>query len=1224
MPIYLTTQEKRAAIEKALTVRSRLALQQDFDMQKMLPVSKNFPDDWIGKLTFPDTDLLQKIKQTPPENREGPWKGDLALGQVEHIVAQLQVISSQEGPQESMQKQLVELHFEKKSHDNPTEAMKSLTNPSLLYAAWGVILFPDSWSSFPNDKSNFEALLGDLYRAQVIVPFQAQNKRVPANFSSAESLITLRLPEETIEGVKPIVCGVEAYSPISDFAILETHTDNQRTITLWGEFDSDNDRYDYRKGQAVAFCHTSLWKAIHDQCPRFTASLWASRTNTVEALRFDVFNYPSQRAEIERFELTLTNGASCALHFLRIVTSLLNKQQKQPTLSLSREIATLKDYLKSMGVKSKNTKSKNSSNANKHPRDDDRGSGGTGSGPGGRGDQADSRHKRQRKDTKDGNSEDDGGGFAGGTTGGSSGGSTGGSMCAALGDFFSDPATWTPPTKSTSAPQLNRGRYDRLSDPRSSQTAQTMTFSLVLDDPPAQWMTAAGMIVDESDEGGPCALIRTPSHDTPVAAAKLVKKREVEILEILKHIRGVVKAIAALYFRADLWLLVTEYSGKRLTDYVLSSASFSSPPLLPVLEQILDTIQEIHEAGYVHLDIKHDNIVVQASPHGNVATVLDFGHARSILAGVPDTLYGTEGWLAPEVESGSVASLTDLDTFSLGKVLLFVGENYTGVDVSETQRNAIPFVPSIFMVYFLRSRLASSSSIAAQQAPVFPLFSAASHSFDLSSHATFLEFRLVEKSNREKQAPSVEDVFGDGEELTDLSDSDGEDEPYRSPSPLPPRPTDLSSAASSTSPAPPPLVGTKRSAEDGCQSSRNKRRKRARKAAKAAAEPATGPSERTIQEALLPSKNPQQVTLQAQEFDAAYGAHTGKIGKDKAGRKGKTGRKGKVGRGKVAEENAGDEKLKEQAEREAEYDVDDLVKGRGFDHIKWDGIKPIPIIDANDIVVSVLAGRPNREDYLQETRRAHSAVMLEGNQAGLTGKCEKRGNFPAHTKGITMGMGSRTPVLLAPDNQWKGMGGVLQRLVDLVAFKRISGYQNAAFELWAPRLYERYRITANAVRRHRRTSRLPWNFGDSNVFAAAAFNFGGKVRTFKHRDHLNWAFGWCAITALGKFDAGRSARLVLWEFKLVVDFPPGSTVLIPSAVVTHSNTRIAEGDERTSFTQYTAGAIFRWVGNGCKTEDELESSNPQAWSEMMNCKRSAVSDRIKLYSTIDELLVHTG
>ncbi|KAL0568040.1 hypothetical protein V5O48_013951 [Marasmius crinis-equi] len=500
------------------------------------------------------------------------------------------------------------------------------------------------------------------------------------------------------------------------------------------------------------------------------------------------------------------------------------------------------------------------------------------------------------------------------------------------------------------------------------------------------------------------------------------------------------------------------------------------------------------------------------------------------------------------------------------------------------------------MVYFLRSRVASASSIAAQQAPISPLFPAVSHAFDFASQATFLELRLVEKSNPVKTGPSVEDLFGDGEELTELSDSDSDEvgvDPPSIPVQEPPNPPPSTSSA-------PPLLGTKRPAGDNGQSYRNRKRRCVRKAAAvpastALADPTPGPSKRAIQEALRPSK-PRGVDLQAKDFDTAYGAHTGKMGKEKLGT---------------------------QAEREAVYEVKDLVEGRGFDHIEWDGVTPIPIVDSKDTIASVLAGRPNRKEYLEDTKLAHGALMFEGTQAGLTGNCKKRGFFPAHTKGITMGMGSKLPVLLVPDNQRKGMGAILQRLVDLVVFKRISGYQNAAFRLWAPRLYEHYRDTADTVRCNLRTRHLPWNFGSGNAFAAAAFNFGGRVRTFKHRDHLNWAFGWCAITALGNFDPKQSARLILWEFKLVIDFPAGSTVLIPSAVVTHSNTRIAEGDERTSFTQYTAGAIFRWVGNGCMTEGELESSDPEAWSEMVNCKRSAVSERIKLYSTLDELLVYT-
>ncbi|KAJ4475163.1 hypothetical protein C8J55DRAFT_376362, partial [Lentinula edodes] len=152
------------------------------------------------------------------------------------------------------------------------------------------------------------------------------------------------------------------------------------------------------------------------------------------------------------------------------------------------------------------------------------------------------------------------------------------------------------------------------------------------------------------------------------------------------------------------------------------------------------------------------------------------------------------------------------------------------------------------------------------------------------------------------------------------------------------------------------------------------------------------------------------------------------------------------------------------------------------------------------------------------------------------------------------------------------------------AVRRMAAYQNAAFSLWAPRMHDEYKNAQNTLRG--RLPHLPDNFPGISDFAAAAFNLGGKVWTFKHQDFLNWPFGWCAITALGTFDPGRTAQLILWELKLVLNFPHGDTVLIPSGVITHSNTPVATGDTRMSFTQYTAGAIFHWVENGCRTEKE--------------------------------------
>ena len=51
-------------------------------------------------------------------------------------------------------------------------------------------------------------------------------------------------------------------------------------------------------------------------------------------------------------------------------------------------------------------------------------------------------------------------------------------------------------------------------------------------------------------------------------------------------------------------------------------------------------------------------------------------------------------------------------------------------------------------------------------------------------------------------------------------------------------------------------------------------------------------------------------------------------------------------------------------------------------------------------------------------------------------------------------------------------------------------------------------------------------------------------------------------------------------------------VLIPSAVLTHINTRLAQGGRRYSFTQYAAGSLFCYIKNGMRPElDVLSDSN---------------------------------
>ncbi|KAJ7788209.1 hypothetical protein B0H14DRAFT_3577370 [Mycena olivaceomarginata] len=113
-------------------------------------------------------------------------------------------------------------------------------------------------------------------------------------------------------------------------------------------------------------------------------------------------------------------------------------------------------------------------------------------------------------------------------------------------------------------------------------------------------------------------------------------------------------------------------------------------------------------------------------------------------------------------------------------------------------------------------------------------------------------------------------------------------------------------------------------------------------------------------------------------------------------------------------------------------------------------------------------------------------------------------------------------------------------------------------------------------------------WANRSVFAACTFNFGLHAITVPHLDFGNLSWGWCAITALGRFNPDLGGHLVLWDLKLIIRFPPGSTILIPSAIIWHSNSPVAVHEFRASFTQYTAGGLFRWIRNGFKTDSEFE------------------------------------
>lgn len=161
-------------------------------------------------------------------------------------------------------------------------------------------------------------------------------------------------------------------------------------------------------------------------------------------------------------------------------------------------------------------------------------------------------------------------------------------------------------------------------------------------------------------------------------------------------------------------------------------------------------------------------------------------------------------------------------------------------------------------------------------------------------------------------------------------------------------------------------------------------------------------------------------------------------------------------------------------------------------------------------------------------------------------------------------------------------------------FARLEGFAESLFRLFFPRLSTYYGETMEkllasdpALSQRLREERGLKRGGRTPLWATQTKNMGPRTQTLRHVDHANLAWGMCAITALGNFNPDEGGHLVLWDLEYVVQFPPGATILIPSAILEHSNVELPSGQTRESIIRYTSGSLFRWVYNGCATDKAM-------------------------------------
>jgi hypothetical protein len=167
----------------------------------------------------------------------------------------------------------------------------------------------------------------------------------------------------------------------------------------------------------------------------------------------------------------------------------------------------------------------------------------------------------------------------------------------------------------------------------------------------------------------------------------------------------------------------------------------------------------------------------------------------------------------------------------------------------------------------------------------------------------------------------------------------------------------------------------------------------------------------------------------------------------------------------------------------------------------------------------------------------------------------------------------------------------------------------------APKLHAKLRTMMRRLCNNKPGLRRPFS---NSIFPACTVNFGPRAITVPHLDHFNDPALMCFINSLGDFDPKLGGHLVLWDLKLVIEFPPGSVIGIPSSLLRHSNLPIQPGERRASFTQYAAGGLFRWVDHGFNT---LERCDPELRKALSAENVNRFERGLGLFTTLDEFLI---
>ncbi|MGK7944684.1 MAG: GUN4 domain-containing protein [Microcystaceae cyanobacterium] len=141
-----------------------------------------------------------------------------------------------------------------------------------------------------------------------------------------------------------------------------------------------------------------------------------------------------------------------------------------------------------------------------------------------------------------------------------------------------------------------------------------------------------------------------------------------------------------------LWFMVMEYiEGDDLAICLDKKGALSEAKGIQIIEQIGNALSYVHEQGFLHRDVKPNNILLR--DHNNQAILIDFGIAREFVAGETRThsTNRTDGYAPPEQYEEKAQRGAYTDVYALAATLYHALTNQ--VPIPANFRNLAPLPP---------------------------------------------------------------------------------------------------------------------------------------------------------------------------------------------------------------------------------------------------------------------------------------------------------------------------------------------------------------------------------------------------------------------------------------------------------------------------------------------------------------------------------------------------